>query len=62
MSRERIAIYQDDGYREVTQLEFTLANLVSQYNVTQIKKIVDRLAKEVSLMGRLKEVENEENH
>lgn len=48
MSRERQAEYEAEGYRQVGDLEFELALLVTKHSASQIVRIVNRLASEIA--------------
>lgn len=52
LSKQRKESYEDDGYREVDELEFILANLLTRYTARRVRRLIDKLADE---MGEAKE-------
>lgn len=47
MLNSKLEEYEAEGYRSVTELEFTLAKLVSVHNTRQVIRIVKELADEI---------------
>lgn len=45
--KTRRAEYEEDGYRVVTELEYTIARLVSVHNVRLVIRIANRCAEEM---------------
>lgn len=46
MTEEHLAEYESEGYRQVSDLEFELAFLVSKYGTAQIVRLASELSAE----------------